>query len=101
MFVFIKFLSIDSTVSQAFRQYKFFCRAENNLLKAWKFFRYKIDFPLNLDGGIALDARLPKNYYSYKNGKVCWFGQRAKVGDKLFRLFCSPDADDADAVFKL
>jgi len=98
--VFIKFLSIASTVSQAFWQFKFFGTWQTACRKRGKVFGAKLIFPLNLGRRITLDARLPKNYYSFKNGKVCWFGQRVKVGDKLFRLFYSPDADEADAVFE-
>jgi hypothetical protein len=42
-----------------------------------------------------------KLYCLFKSGKVGWFGQRVKVGDNIFRLFYSPDADDTDAGLEL
>jgi hypothetical protein len=34
-----------------------------------------------------------------KNGKVCWFGQRAKVGDEYLPAFLFAARRAADAVF--
>jgi len=49
-----------------------------------------------LAGDLALDGRVTNTYALFKNGKVCWFNQRAKVGEKIFRLFYSSRAGAVD-----
>jgi hypothetical protein len=53
-------------------------------------------------GSFALDGFPPKNYY-YRSRTVKSAGSASvrKSEINIFRLFYSPDADDADAVLKL